>query len=320
MSADIPQWLVTSVVDAFAEAGATGSLADLEQEAEALLQVWNGLGDQVRDLRYLLVYRERLDAFQGATANLHLLWLAAVYSGLANDLTLDLVDLSRAPQDPHREIGTRLEKLGVSAADAHRVEELVFKLGEPDPPVDDLEAQLLVDAALAIFATSPQNYLKLVRRIRAQFPNMDDQQFLSRRRRVIDETLGRPHLFLTPFGAHWTATVRENLIGERSRIDAELGRLASPPQPEPQIRERNVDPASVRTDTTVIRRSHHQKESRLAAKSRVKPTADNRTENLAPTDERSDSLRERDADETSTLESYSDLFAHRRGRHENLDG
>lgn len=316
MGEEIPRWLVTSVVDALSRAGATADVSELTAESEELLRRWAGPDNQVRDLRYLMVSRERLETFLGVTLNLHLLWLAAVYSQLADDLTLDLVDLAPVTPRHHPEVRVRLESLGVPTETASRIEELVFKLGAPESPEDDLEAQLLVDATLAVFATSPQQYMRLLRRIRDQFPDLNDRQFLQGRRRVVEYFLQRGRLFLTPFANHWAAVVRENLEGERSRIDAILAPdgVAAPTSTRPG------GSGSPQTKPTVIRRSHALKEQNLvhadgaaATHGAAKSTGPEK-ETVKEAAERKPAADPAEIDDTSTLEVADDLFAHRRKR------
>lgn len=312
MGEQIPQWLTAAIVSALEEAGATAPKTDLEQEARWLVRAWNVPERFAHNVKYLSTLFERLADFEGVTSNPATLKLAAAYLVTSTVTTWEAI----GGWDPGRQqisapIDERLEDLGVPKETASRVQKLVALLHTREVPTDDLEAQILFDAILEMLGTSPQRYARFREKLRKEAGATDEVRYLQARRRFIMAVLERSRIFLTPFATPWTESVRENLLGELSVINAKLGEEPTVPlaprkteataewEEEPAaplvIRSAKTVPSTV-TDQPIRRRKAAQKARKL--------------------EEEAPKQVDSHPDDTSTLEEFDDLFSHRRPRKE----
>lgn len=307
MSGQPPLWLATALVEALEEVGATASIEDLEAEAEYVLAQWDQDGRIILNSRYLGLLFERLDELEGPTPSPGRLRVAASYFGVSNDPLVTFLGKKFGRRvDFGTGVESRLLGLGVTPEESRRIVELIALLASPKLPTEDLDAQILLDSSLAVLAVSPQAYAKLCKGLRT-YSALDDNQFLRARREHIKQVLSRSRLFLTPFAAHWSDAVRENLEGELSQINSRLAAQAdSDNDLEEAVRRSSVGS----TGPIVIRSSRVQKQMHLhdeaPAPKRVIPAA--------PEPRSSTPTAARDLDETSTLEAFDDLFSHRKAK------
>lgn len=305
MGGQTPEWLRCILVEALQNAGATAPVSALEAEASYLLGEWDGPGRAVHNGRYLATLLERLDEFEGATADPALLGLAACYQGAGADLVWETLGGSpRASSRPDLKPFERLTQLGVPTENAQRVADLVEKLNSADLPHDDLEAQILFDADLAILASPPQAYRRFRQSLRSECSALDDRSFLKARREFIQGLLKRRRIFLTPFAQHLAKAARDNLEGELSRIERVLAEPAGEPT-KPTRRDKRTEHSGEgpRSGAIMIRRSRLHRERPVA----LETDTDFVEDNPAPPPPHKESRRE--IDDTSTLESIDDPFS-----------
>ncbi len=317
MSGQAPQWLISAIVSSLKQIGATASDHELEAEAKYLVRLWQAPERPAHNLKYLSGLLERLADFDGVTADPATLRLAAIYLATSALTTWEALAGWKATRRPDPiPVADRLSHLGVSSADASRVQDLVRQLSSKQIPSDDLEAQILFDAVLELLGTSPQRYAKFRELLRQEAAPGDNESFLRARRKFIKAVLGRPRVFLTPFAAQWADAVRENLQGELLQIDAYLGDdSAGDSGADTDLL--GMDPDDYRDHPLVIRaaserdRPPGEKTAPVHRESVLnrpaKPRADEESTESADSGEPN-------PDDTSTLESFDDLFSHRRGR------
>lgn len=301
MGERVPSWLISALVDALAQLGATASPDRLREEAESLARDWASPSRPAHNLRYLTAVLERLSDFDAVAPDSNALILGAAYLVTRPAQTWESIGgLDASRQVTSAPVRERLESLGVAPDKAARIHTLVedAQRGASDP--GDLESQLLRDALLETLGSAPQRYAKYLEKVREETASVSDEDYLRARKRFLLTVLGRNKIFLTPFATEWVEPVRENLLGELSAIDEQLGEDSSDALgrvetgsagalliiPEPGGRPETVDTPRLGEDRDL-------------------PVT-------APAQERQVGDADEHLDETSTLESFEDPFSHRR--------
>jgi predicted metal-dependent HD superfamily phosphohydrolase len=88
-----------------------------------------------------------------------------------------------------------------------------------DEAIADTDTAVLLAADLAVLAADPAAYSDSVRKIRREYAHLDDEQWRSGRRSVIEGFLGRPSIF--PPGLDldaWERRARANLTAELAAL------------------------------------------------------------------------------------------------------
>ncbi len=120
--------------------------------------------------------------------------------------------------------GAELPGLGVPDGTVAEVIRLVRLTETHRPADDDANGCVLSDADLAILAAPAARYEEYVASVRAEYAHVPDDLFAAGRAAVLRDLLAKPHLFHTAYAReHWEAPARAN-------VEAELERLAAPPQ------------------------------------------------------------------------------------------
>jgi predicted metal-dependent HD superfamily phosphohydrolase len=83
----------------------------------------------------------------------------------------------------------------------------------------DTDTAVLLDADLAILGSDPAAYQAYVNGVRAEYAHLDDHEWSSGRRAVLEQFLGRDAIFATPT-AHdrWEARARANVTAELASL------------------------------------------------------------------------------------------------------
>lgn len=261
MGADAPQWLTESFISALQDLGATASAEKLTAEAQALLARW---GDPARNFhgpRHLIAVLSHLDELAPSTHDPEVLIVAAWYHGAVLNRAME-AKLSGAPDTTGTCIDFathHLSSLGVPAEVVARVEELLRLLVKHRAPLDDVDAQVLMDADLANLAATPQEYKKYRTQLRAEYQGIDELSYLRGRRSVVRALLARTAIFESP-RAHqlWEALARENLEAELAKLDQAIVKLDPADQGQVVDAQREAEPVPEFDDTTtgtiIIRR------------------------------------------------------------------
>lgn len=103
------------------------------------------------------------------------------------------------------------------------VARLVLVTVDHDPERGDRSAELISDADLAEIASPWVRYERNAADIRAERPDVDDEQWVAGRLVFIDRLLGRAEIFRTPQGRAWESEARRNLARERSALTTRPG-------------------------------------------------------------------------------------------------
>lgn len=102
-----------------------------------------------------------------------------------------------------------------TGVDVAEVARLVRLTSTHQPAADDHLGEILCDADLAILAADPERYLEYSTGVRRDYASVPDADFRSGRRAVLEELLGRDHLFRTRHARlEWDQRARENLESE----------------------------------------------------------------------------------------------------------
>ncbi|MDO5034595.1 MAG: hypothetical protein Q4E01_04320, partial [Actinomycetaceae bacterium] len=138
-----------------------------------------------------------------------------------------------------------------SQAVATRVCELLHAVIGHDTSIDDVDATALIDATQYDLAATPQEYKRYRASLREEFSSLSDLEYFRARRRFVKMLLQRPQIFLSPAGAAWEATARQNLEAELANLEARIAKS----DPGAPLEEDPADSPGVDlTSTTMIRR------------------------------------------------------------------
>ncbi|MDO4258088.1 MAG: hypothetical protein Q4C87_01055 [Actinomycetaceae bacterium] len=229
MGANAPQWLFTSFVDAMMEIGATASTPILQAEARDLVSRWNEPGRHHHTIHHLINVLARIDELASITHDADVLRVSCWYHGAFLNRALEVRVLGMDPEAmcaPCIEhTNSRLTALGVSDDVVVRVAELLKALVIHHAPRSDLDAQVLLDADLAMLAESPQVYKKYREALREEFTDLDDLTYWRARRRVVRKFLSKDALFQSPLGQMWEEAARSNLEMELCRLEAKIAEV-----------------------------------------------------------------------------------------------
>jgi predicted metal-dependent HD superfamily phosphohydrolase len=111
-------------------------------------------------------------------------------------------------------------ELGARAESAQRIHDLIMFTRHSAAPVG-VDAQVLVDADLAILGAQPARFQQYEAQIRREYAWVPDAVFRSTRARILKEFLDRPHLYCTfPFQERYDAQARRNLRNSLEGLEA----------------------------------------------------------------------------------------------------
>lgn len=115
-----------------------------------------------------------------------------------------------------------LSPLGLAPALVARVQELIRLTAHHAPPSDD-DAQLLLDADLAILGAPQAEYARYAAAIRREFAWVEEAAYRAGRAAILRQFLQRPVIYHTP------AMRREREQQARDNLQREIDRLAAAP-------------------------------------------------------------------------------------------
>ena len=102
-----------------------------------------------------------------------------------------------------------------TGADVATVARLVRLTATHSPETGDAAGEVLCDADLGILAADPARYREYADGVRADYAHIDDASFVEGRLAVLEDLLGREHLFHTAYARdRWDAPARANLTAE----------------------------------------------------------------------------------------------------------
>ncbi|MFZ1381862.1 MAG: hypothetical protein WAS54_03620 [Scrofimicrobium sp.] len=307
----VPEWIYSALDSALVSIGATADAKTRRVEIDRLISAWNMSGRSFHNVRYLSSVLEQLDSLDAAATDPEILRVAFAYRGAEHEVGWEDAGMEDSPSSvPQICNADDLLRLGVPGQTVERVKDLARQLGQHSPKADDLDAKIIIDADLAILASPPQRYRKLLEGLRGEVPFMDSEDFLRRRRRAIKRLLLRQHVFFSPVGRRWDAVARENLEAELNSIEARLSSDDDDSEPMPADEEQS--------DTVVIRHSLRSPARVAAAEEGRGEASESSLESTDPGEdgagyeqenvEQTVSDREDDLASTSTLELLPDIF------------
>ena len=303
MGAQAPQWLLTSFVDAMQQIGATATRSDLETESVDLAERWSAPERQLHNVRRLMNTLTHIDEISSSAHDPDILRVAAWYHGAFLNKALDIklggfqanFASTRCIDHAHN----RLTNLGVPEEVVARIDELIAFLTRHRAPRTDFDAQVLVDADLAVLACSPQDYKKLRTSLRAELSELDDLQFTKARMALVKKLLSYETIYQSPLGSAWEDTARANLEVELTRLEREKAQLCQAAQAEDtDDTDEVVEDSTTRTGTLIIKRRSIKKRIPVAS-----PDDEATSTGVLPRKIEEDTDSDEDEEATSSLES-----------------
>ena len=216
-----PSWLQTGFVKAMRELGVTDD-ALLRKEADKLLQMWQSSGREFHTTSHLIRLLTCLDHFTNTSQRPAVLTVAAWYHGVITQSQTRAKNTTNYENYPASSDFAldRLLHLGAQKENAIRVGELILMLEGRQPPTDDLDACVFVDAAISYLGASPQDYRSYCQLMRAEMAAMDQLRYARLRRSLISKLLARDTIFHSPLGSGNESAARQNLEGEYAKLSA----------------------------------------------------------------------------------------------------
>lgn len=225
---ETPAWLLPAYARAATGAGSTAPAAAIESAGTRLLACWAEPRRHFHNVRHLVDLLQHVDELQQETHNPHVVRLAAWYHGavFSSDEADAYAHRGGEDEDASAEYArTELAGLGVPADAIDAVVTMVKALARHTRTPISSDCAVLCDADLAVLASDPQRYKKYLQDVREEYSYIPERKFLEARRAIVQKLLTRPQLYVSPLGANWEQSARQNLAGESSRIDKALARL-----------------------------------------------------------------------------------------------
>jgi predicted metal-dependent HD superfamily phosphohydrolase len=227
---DAPQWLLAAFLRSAVAAGATADREDIREVGLKLLEKWSSPGRDFHNLRHLVDVLARVDELAEETHEPDLVRLAAWYHGAIFDAADAAAYANRGGEDEVASAVLAREDLlalGVPAPRAERIYDLVIALVRHTPNPTDFDCAVLCDADLAMLAAEPQRYKAYLHDVRAEYAHLPVEHYLRARLKILHKLIGRPSLFVSPLGAAWEESARQNLSAELQRVEKELSLIES---------------------------------------------------------------------------------------------
>ncbi|WP_297555604.1 hypothetical protein [uncultured Actinomyces sp.] len=253
-SAPVPAWLPRTFVSAVHSCGIEPAQELIDEEVRGLLSVWQAKERPYHNVAYLSRVIAAFDQLAPAAHTPELLQIAAWYTGLVppEAVKFEVSDSVHFQASCSQEISHSLTRLGFSPAVCERVCELIRVVVTHRAPADDVDATALLDATQRDLSATPQEYKQYRSLLRQEFPHLSDLQYWTARRRFVRSLLARPQIYLSPGGAAWEASARQNLEAELANLDA-LITEADPSARFEDAPEQSFDPLTT-TSTRIIKK------------------------------------------------------------------
>ena len=192
----------------------------LRKEADKLLQMWQSAGRQFHTKNHLIRLLTCLDHFTNTSQQPAVLTVAAWYHGVVTQSQTRAKNTTNYENYPASAdfALTRLSEMGLQKELAIRVGELILMLEGRQPPPDDLDACVFVDASMSYLGASPQDYRSYCQLMQAEMDTMEPLRYARLRRSLISKLLARDAIFLSPLGSGNENAARQNLEGEYAKL------------------------------------------------------------------------------------------------------
>lgn len=220
MTETVPAWLISGFARSTTNLGATAGREEVERVAEDLATIWSAPGRFFHNLNHLKDTLENVDFLAEQARDIDALRLAAWFHGAAFDVSPSAVAQGEGGIDipaSARFATEKLSSLGMSVEAVAKIAALIESLYRHKAS-EDIDAQVLSDADLAVLGADPEDYLDYLRSIREEYRAYSDAEFRQTRLRIVESLLARPQLFYTHMAGAWEDQARENLRAEQERL------------------------------------------------------------------------------------------------------
>ena len=176
-----------------------------QQEYATLIERWSEPHRVYHTLEHLLFVLGQLTPIPDVQdATLLAAWYHdAVYDPRSSSNEQDSADLAVEA----------LTALGLSEH-GPRVHELIMMTAGHEPPAVDRQAELLLDADLAVLGQPPAGYLRYVEAVRQEYAHVGDEDFREGRSRILRDFLDRPRIYRSYELGRLEQPARANLQAE----------------------------------------------------------------------------------------------------------
>lgn len=290
-----PAWLISSFTRTVVSLCPTAQRADIEKIANDLAKRWSTPERYFHNVNHLKDTLENVDSLAEQARDVDSIRLAAWFHGSVFDVSKAAVERDEGGinVEASADLARReLSSLGMSADKVEKIVRLIETLHRHKAG-EDIDAQVLSDADLAVLGSDPEVYLDYLTAVRKEYQSYSDEFFAKTRCQIVESLLSRPQLFYTHAASAWEDQARENLRAELERLQKVGAKSASGKDTEPAFAQN----ATPETDDSL---SHEGTEPR--AEEQVDSPAQEETEDVnpfAPTDE---------ADLGSTLENVEEVM------------
>ncbi|WP_199551753.1 hypothetical protein [Streptomyces sp. N35] len=193
--------------DALHEARGAAEGPDPRPYAENLLARWAEPQRRYHTLAHLTAVLDHIDALAPHADAPALVRLAAWFHD-----AVYLPDRSENEERSARLAERALAEAGLAPSAVAEVARLVRLTVTHAPAADDRNGQVLCDADLAVLASEPAAYAAYTKAVREEYAFVPDDAFRTGRAQILQQLLGLPRLFHTPYGAaEWEPKARANL-------------------------------------------------------------------------------------------------------------
>jgi predicted metal-dependent HD superfamily phosphohydrolase len=125
-----------------------------------------------------------------------------------------------------------LHLVGLAEAEIVEIARLILTTIDHQPPAADGAAGRVCDADLAVLGAEPDRYRESVAALRAEFPDLDDDQWRTLRRDQVGSLRSRAALFTTPEAVRrWEAAAQRNLRQEWAALNDQASNGEASPAP-----------------------------------------------------------------------------------------
>lgn len=108
-----------------------------------------------------------------------------------------------------------LRNLGISFSIITKIKRLIINTKTHQAATDDHDSQVLLDADLAILASTPDQYQKYARAIRQEYAWIKESEYIVGRRQVLESFLHKQQIYYTPLMFEIAEqAARANLLAE----------------------------------------------------------------------------------------------------------
>ena len=217
----VPQWMFSSFITSLKNIGATGEIENINILANKLLDVLKDKQRYYHNLKNLAFILTKIDELADSTHNSDCVRIAAWYNAVYFNSYLGFTQPAFADINPIEILFDDLLSLGVDFDVAKHVSNII-SIGDNIKCTSDVDAQVLFDCSIAIFASTPQEFKNFLDMAQKECSSISSWIVLKARKRFVNRLLTRAKIFLSPMGQMWEIPARQNLSAELVRLEAKL--------------------------------------------------------------------------------------------------